>query len=138
MATDNRDDVGFGKPPQHSQFKKGKSGNPRGRPKGRFNVATVLEKALREKVIVNENGRRLTITKMEAAFKQLVNKAAAGDLPALQLLARIARSGEERTAEAATTPSTAISELDQKVLEGILQRYGVNIQGAGDDTFEPQ
>jgi hypothetical protein len=43
------------------------------------NVATALTKALRKKVVINENGRRRTVTKVEAAVKQLVNKAAGGD-----------------------------------------------------------
>ena len=40
--------VGYRKPPMHSRFKKGKSGNPNGRPKGTVNFATVLLKTLRE------------------------------------------------------------------------------------------
>src|ERR1035437_5871182 len=80
---DDRDktyDVGFGKPPSHGQFRKGVSGNPRGRPKGKRNLATVLERTLEEKVVINENGERKTVTKLEAALKQMVNKAAGGDL----------------------------------------------------------
>ena len=40
--------VGYGNPPQHTRFKKGQSGNPRGRPKGTLNLATVLARTLRE------------------------------------------------------------------------------------------
>src|SRR5436190_1415506 len=72
--------VGYRKPPTHSRFKKGKSGNPNGRPKGTVNFATVLLKTLREKVVIKENGRRTVITKLEASVKQLVNKAASGRL----------------------------------------------------------
>src|ERR1700722_14543367 len=69
-------DVGFSKPPEESRFRKGVSGNPKGRPKGRPNIATVLERTLQEKVVINENGVRKTVTKLEAAIKQLMNKAA--------------------------------------------------------------
>ena len=48
--------VGYCNPPERTRFKLGQSGNPKGRPKGTLNMATVLERALREKVIVNENG----------------------------------------------------------------------------------
>ena len=76
----------LGKPPQHSRFRKGLSGNPKGRPKVRRNLATVLERTLQEKVVIKENGVRRTVTKLEAAVKQLVNKAASGDLVAIRQL----------------------------------------------------
>jgi len=59
----NRDyDIGYGKPPLHSQFGKGHSGNPRGRSKGSRNLSTLLDGALNERVIVSENGKRKRIT----------------------------------------------------------------------------
>ena len=85
-------DVGYGKPPESTRFKKGESGNPRGRPKGRKNWITQADRILNEKVTVNENGRRTTITKFEAAVKQLVNKAASGDHRAIQELLALQRS----------------------------------------------
>jgi Family of unknown function (DUF5681) len=88
-------EIGFGKPPKNHRFREGASGNPKGRPKGAPNMATVLARTLREKVVVNENGRRKTVTKLEAAIKQLVNKSASGELKALQLLAALVRSAEE-------------------------------------------
>ncbi len=78
--------VGYGKPPEHTRFRPGQSGNPRGRPKGSANLTTLLEEALNEKVVVNENGRRRTITKASAIATQLVNKAASADLRAITLL----------------------------------------------------
>ena len=51
-------EVGYGKPPQHTQFKKGHSGNIKGRPRGSRNASTLLDEALRERVMVTENGVR--------------------------------------------------------------------------------
>jgi hypothetical protein len=62
--------------------------------------------------------RRKTITKLEAALKQLVNKAASGDLRALHHLTALARSAEERSPEA-ITPTSVMAEVDQKVLQAI-------------------
>jgi hypothetical protein len=124
----NNNEVGYGNPPLDTRFKKGQSGNARGRPKGQPNLATVLEKALREKVILNENGRRQTVTKLEAAIKQLVNKSAAGDLRALQQLAALVRSGDERSVEPATSAAT-MTDVDKKVLQGVLRRFGVTVEG---------
>ena len=108
-------------PPEHTRFKAGQSGNPRGRPKGTLNLATVLERTLREKVVINESGRRKTVTKLEAAIKQLTNKAASGDLKALQLMAALVRSAEERGTQAAST-LPVLDEADEKVVFGILNR----------------
>jgi hypothetical protein len=129
MDPNSDSEMGYGKPPQHCKFKKGQSGNPKGRPKGKTNLATVLEKALREKVAINENGQRKTVTKLEAAITQLVNKAASGDLRALQQLAALVRSGEERSAQV-TPPTATMTEMDQKVLEGVLRRFGATSPGA--------
>jgi uncharacterized protein DUF5681 len=78
--------VGFQRPPRHTQFRKGTSGNPKGRPREAKNLAAVLEEALAETVAIVENGRRRKITKRCAMIKQLVNKAASGDLRASRQL----------------------------------------------------
>lgn len=129
--------VGYGNPPEHTRFKPGQSGNPRGRPKGTLNMATVLERTLREKVVINENGRRNTITKLEAAIKQLVNKAASGDLRALRHLADLVVSAEERTAQAPSN-TTSFSMDDQKVMQGILERFGNGNTGGDEDESDPE
>ena len=61
-----------------------------------MNVSTVLTKILREKVVVNQNGRRKTVTKLEAALMQLTNKAASGEIRALRQLVELARESEAK------------------------------------------
>jgi hypothetical protein len=131
--TRNLGSVGYGRPPEHSQFKPGQSGNPKGRPKGSVNMSTTLGRILREKVATVENGRRKTISKIEAAFKQLTNKAASGDLSALRLLSALVASAEERTSEVAVS-EPATPEIDGRVLQGILERFKVNNGDDGDDS----
>jgi hypothetical protein len=120
---DNRDSdyqVGYGKPPQHTRFKKGESGNPTGRPKSSKNLTTLLEKELKQRVVVTENGRRRSITKQEAMVKHLVNKAVSGDRPLMQLLLEEIRLLEAR---AASSPSDAsIDEADREVMRQIQER----------------
>lgn len=72
--------TGYGKPPVHTLFKKGQSFNPRGRPRGSKNNAILLKDALDQTVAITENGRRRHITKREAMFTQLANKAAQGTI----------------------------------------------------------
>jgi Family of unknown function (DUF5681) len=114
--------VGYRSPPEATRFKKGASGNPRGRPKGSLNVATVLMRTLREKVVINQNGRRKTVTKLEAALKQLVDQAAAGDLRALRHLTALAHDAEAQQ-NARDAQRQDLGELDLAVMQGILQRF---------------
>lgn len=117
--------VGYGHPPVEHQFKKGQSGNPAGRKKGSKNIATMVEEALAEKVTVNINGKRKTVSKLEAAFIQQSNKAAAGDPKAVALMISI-MTGAQQRAEAqagsdATTPE-ARKALDMQLLQSLRQR----------------
>ena len=111
---DNADDaagnykVGFGRPPLHSQFPKGRSGNPSGRPKGSRVLSAVITAALAERAVVTENGRRRTITKLELAVKQVANKAAGGDHRSCKLIIELLHQSEVRDeARASGTPLTA-------------------------------
>jgi len=122
--------VGYRNPPEATRFKKGQSGNPKGRRKGSLNVATVFAQTLREKVVVNENGQRKTMTKFEAAIKQFVNKAASGDLRALQLLVSLSREAETRERQSLPNSST-LNESDQRVIEGILKRFQTSTDEQG-------
>lgn len=121
--------VGYCNPPQRTRFKPGISGNLRGRPKGTLNMATTLNKALRERVVVNEHGRRKTVTKLEAAVKQLTNKAAAGELKALQMLAALLRSAEDKQNDIGAAVDT-LEDADEKVFLGILERLETEKDGS--------
>ena len=101
-------------------------------------MATVLERTLREKVIINENGKRKTITKIEAAIKQLTNKAASGELKALQLLAALVRSAEERGIQAAVVPNSVLNEVDEKVVLGIMKRFESTNKGDQENEADTQ
>lgn len=94
----NDDDVGFGKPPKHTQFKPGQSGNPSGRPKGTKNLKTDLEEELRELIIVHEGGNPKTVSKQRAMLKSLTAKAVHGDPRSaailLDMMYRLLHEGE--------------------------------------------
>jgi hypothetical protein len=112
--------VGYGKPPLHSRFQKGRSGNPMGRPRGRKNMSTLLSDALNGSVIVVENGRRKKITKREAIVTQLVNKSASADLKATQMVLAMLSDLESR-ADASADPAP-FTEADQQVIQRIQAR----------------
>jgi len=84
-------DIGYRRPPPSGQFKKGSSGNPKGRPKGSKNFLTLLEQELNQKVVVNEGGHRKTVTRLQAMVKRLVAGALQGEPKAVLLLVDLLR-----------------------------------------------
>ena len=89
-------EVGYGKPPVQSRFKKGQSGNPSGRRRGSKNLDTLVTEALDQTLIVTENGKRRTMTKREAIVTQLVNKSAEADFRAIKILLDVIRGMEAK------------------------------------------
>lgn len=90
MAERKKDyEVGYGKPPKHTRFRKGQSGNPRGRPKGARGLTASLRRELETKIPIREGGREMRLTKAEAMAKRLTNDALTGDMKALLALLKL-------------------------------------------------
>jgi len=113
--------VGFCRPPRHTRFRPGQSGNPRGRPKGAKNVATALEQELNARVNITENGKRRRVAKRTVIAKHLVNSAAQGDLKAMSVLFNQLRPIETQSAGPITGEPPSREE-DRLVMESIKER----------------
>ena len=113
-------EVGYGKPPKHTRFKPGESGNPKGRPKGTKNLATDLSEELAEKIVVNEGGKQLKISKQRAMIKSLLAKALKGDTRAATVLLKLLIDAEQATTKNAVVES--LSEDDQAILARFAER----------------
>jgi hypothetical protein len=81
-VSSDQDNAGYKRPPKHSQFKPGQSGNPRGRRRHVRNFKTDLLEELREQITIRENGRERRISKQRAFVKALVTAAIKGDMRA--------------------------------------------------------
>ena len=129
MKDNDRDyEVGYAKPPQKNQFRKGTSGNPRGRPKGAAGLATLFLRAAREQVRITENGRPRMMSKLEAALLQLSTRAASGDLKATKELLDGCRTHELSESEAAVEHPDR--EKRAEVMRGLIERMrSVNMAG---------
>ena len=122
MTIRNDDDkVGYGNPPKHSRFRKGQSGNARGRPKNSRNFATDLQEMLGGKMTIAENGRRRKVSTQQAALLRLQEKALKGDARALDKLLELAQQNSEDLAARAAERELTSGE------DEILQRYSRQI-----------
>ena len=124
--------VGYAKPPRHTRFKKGQSGNPNGRPQGSPNLATAIERVLLEQVVVNEDGEPKIVNKLEAMVKQMVNNAVSGDARARQQVMGVLHV-MEGGAEAPVTPGPVLGQDDQQVMQQILARMWRALKEGGND-----
>jgi hypothetical protein len=129
-------EVGYGKPPASGRFAIGRSGNPKGRPKGAKNLATIVLRESRQPVRVNGPRGSRSVTKLEATVMQLVNKAAQGDLPAQREFISLVRISED-AADPGVLPLTS-HEIDQQVMQNLVRRMARISVEATSTTTEAQ
>jgi Family of unknown function (DUF5681) len=108
-------EVGYGKPPKHTRFRAGRSGNPAGRRRGARNLMTDVKRTLQVPVKVRENGRARKISTQEGALMLLREKALQGDARALDRLLELARLFNNDAGESG--PAPALSSDDRAILD---------------------
>jgi len=124
MSRKDDDAVGYGKPPKHSRFKPGQSGNPRGRPRKNRSIESMIKRELDLTIAITEGGRELRISKREAIVKQFVNRAIKGDAKPLQMM--LAHLEKHKDIE----PFTATEADDAELLKALASA------SKGDDSDE--
>lgn len=120
MTEDKNPNVGYKKPPENTRFKKGKSGNPRGRPRKPEDLNTVLNRVLTRKVRLKDNDQTLPIR--EALIWKLRDLALQGDRQALALQRRII--DESGIAD----PNANSAEKEKQEVLRFLESIGVNVK----------
>lgn len=81
-------DVGYGKPPVHTRFQKGQSGNPKGRKKGSKNLDTLVRQLLDERIPVNTPTGRRNVPRIEMLLRKLIELGAKGNPRAIEQVLR--------------------------------------------------
>lgn len=126
-------EVGYGKPPKEYQFKKGQSGNKKGRPKNSKNTYVLLDEILSQTIPITENGKLMHISKRNAVLIQLVNKAVKGDLKATNallphmLMADVKEEDKEKIMSALNRDDEKIISNYLKTLSDFNEKKGENI-----------
>lgn len=118
-TSDNK--VGYRHPPVTHQFKKGQSGNPNGRRKGSVSTVSQVAKALNERVVVQDKGKRRSLSILEVAAKQLVNKAVSGDLRAWKYLLEIVDTQEWKRMNEITQQSARGTSAREIIIQRLAQ-----------------
>ena len=114
LIDDNRDyKVGHCRPPRHSRFKPGQSGNPSGRVKGSKNLKTLFHQILNEEITLREGGEVKKMTKAEAMMRGLIISALKGDTRSLTTMFRLAELSGQFDDTGAAKPITQI------ILQGV-------------------
>lgn len=119
-------EVGYGKPPKHTRFKPGQSGNPKGRPKASKSFREEMAEELAERITIKERGREVTLSKRRLMVKALFNKAAKGDVRAANAVLALTTDASGETND---EPETLDAD-DLAILEALLKWRG---DAGGDD-----
>lgn len=106
--------VGKNRPPKHTQFKPGKSGNPKGRPKGARGLHSLVRELLTRKVTVRTGDGPKKMTKMEAMLHKLMEKAFAGDVRSASQLMQLYSNGVPEEAERATAAASGLASEQEE------------------------
>jgi hypothetical protein len=110
--------VGYKRPPLHTRFQPGASGNPRGRQKGVRNFAADVKRTLEIPVTLSENGKSKRVSTQEALILRLREKALKGDARALETLLSLARTHNEDLV--GPNENTSLAAEDQAILDAYL------------------
>jgi hypothetical protein len=120
MKSPNDYVVGYAKPPKATQFRKGVSGNPSGRPKGAKSLSTIFAKHSTRKIKISSNGREQMVSVIEAMIMRTLKRALDGDFKAIQQSFEMYQLWAET--QQVQTNSTDLHEADQQVLKNIMKR----------------
>ena len=118
MATKRSYTIGYGKPPKSAQWKKGQSGNPKGRPRRDRNISALLATLLAQRIVVRTGKTTRRRTRLEHLVHRLFERALEGDPRLMKMALDEARKDEARGEKDASEMGPA----DREVIEALCRR----------------
>ena len=131
-------DVGFKKPPKHSKFKKGQSGNPKGRPKGSKSLKEVVDKAVWRLVQMKAGAVVSKVPAFEASVNAMMAKAMHGDVKAFQCVLKLCDKLLEAPSPAQQGGSNAASGFAWTEEHESLTPYLEHLLRGDDPIIDPE
>lgn len=113
--------VGYGKPPVKTQFKKGVSGNPRGRPAGSRNVALAIKDAFTAPITIRQGEKTHRVSTLEALSRKQVEQGLKGDHRAAFAVLKMAK--ELGLLQTPDPPGCDLRKLNDDELDQLIQLY---------------
>jgi hypothetical protein len=130
--------VGYGKPPKHTQFKPGQCPNPRGRPKKRQNVRTMILDVLNQPVPITQNGKKKTVPALKATYQKVLGEALLkGNIRAVLLLTQLAERAGLMNDDDAPTAAAPLSREEEQVMAALARRLGLPSGSGQPSVSEP-
>jgi len=114
--------VGYGKPPLASRFKRGTSGNAKGRPKGSKNLKTLIRDAMTASISVQEGAKTKRVSRIEGVVLRQLQKALMGSDQAAMAVVKMALQLGFLEGSIDNFDAVALTRDDEQILSELIAR----------------
>jgi hypothetical protein len=115
--------IGYGRPPPQHQFKSGRSGNPKGRPRGNPTTGDVFMKEAARLIRIKKGEDIETITKLEGIVRRLLQMALEGDVAAARLAFAVLAQPGTNDGQSASPEHEEFGDISDDVMRRMLARF---------------
>jgi hypothetical protein len=114
--------VGYGKPPLASRFKRGTSGNAKGRPKGSKNLKTLIRDAMTASISIQEGAKTKRVSRIEGVVLRQLQKALMGSDQAAMAVVKMALQLGFLEGSTDNFDAVALTRDDEQILSELIAR----------------